>query len=151
MAIDPARDVILVTVNGFNALYAIDPGAPDREITQVSSAGNQPVISEYAALEYAPNLDRFVYYSANDGPQIYSIAAPSDPHGSQLTSGAWIWRSLLDQGNRLDPVAHAQGISSFGVNKSHTFGRFRVATYGRTDVAILVRHTDTPVYAIRLD
>ena len=35
-------------------------------------------------------------------------------------------------------------------NKSHTFGRFRVATYGRTDVAILVRHTETPVYAMRL-
>jgi hypothetical protein len=150
MAMDPARDIILVTVNESNALNAIDPSAPDREIARISSAGDQPAIAEFAALEYAPNFDRFVYYSANDGPQIYSIAAPSGTNWSQLTSGAWTWRSLLGERNRLDPVAHAQVISSFSVNKSHTFGRFRVATYGRTDVAILVRHTDTPVYAIRL-
>jgi len=150
MAMDPARDIILVTVSESNALNAIDPSAPDREIARISSAGNQPIISEFAALEYAPNLDQFVYFSANDGPQIYSIAAPSGSKWSQLTGGAWTWRSLLHERNRLDPVAHAQGISSFGVNKSHTFGRFRVATYGRTDVAILVRHTDTPVYALRL-
>lgn len=150
MAIDPVRDIILVTVNESNALYAIDPEEPDREMARISSSGNHPAIAEFPALEYAPNLDRFVYYSANNGPRIYSIAAPSGTNWLQLTGGVWTWRSLLDERNRLDPVAHAQGISSFEVNKSHTFGRFRVATYGRTDVAILVRHTDTPVYAIRL-
>ena len=58
-------------------LYIIDPSEPTREIARLSSEGDQPVISEYAALEYAPNLDQLVYYSANDGPRIYSIAAPS--------------------------------------------------------------------------
>jgi len=45
-----------------------------------------------------------------------------------------------------DPIAHAAALSAHGVNRDHTFGRFRVVTYGETEVAILVRHTDTPVY-----
>ncbi|MGE5303775.1 MAG: hypothetical protein ACM3TN_10635 [Alphaproteobacteria bacterium] len=151
MAMDPRRDIILVTVHGANALHAIDPSAPAREIVRVPSTGDPPVISEYAALEYAPNLDRFVYYSANDGPQFYSVAAPSDSGWLQLTTGSWTWASLLEGRNSLDPIAHAQAISAYAVNRSHTFGRFRVATYGSTDVAILVRHTDTPVYAMRLN
>ena len=151
MAMDPARDIIIVAVGAENALYAIDPSAPERESTRLPPTGDQPVISEYAALEYAPNLDRFVYYSANDGPQIHSITAPSGSGWSPLTSGVWAWASLLERRNSLNPIAHAQAMSKYSVNTSHTFGRFRVATYGRTDVAILVRHTDTPVYAMRLN
>jgi hypothetical protein len=151
MAIDPVRDIIVVIISSSNALYAIDPSAPARELAGLSSSGNQPVISDYAALEYATNLDRFVYYSANDGPQIYSIAAPAGSTWLELTTGPWIWRRVLNDANRLDPIAHAAALSTHGVNKSHTFGRFRIATYGRTDVAILVRHTDTPVYAMRLN
>jgi len=33
----------------------------------------------------------------------------------------------------------------------HTFGRFRVASWGSIDVALLIRHVDTPVYALRLN
>jgi hypothetical protein len=151
MSIDSVRDIIVVLVNASNTLYAIDPGEPARVAVRLSSSANQPTISECAALEYAPNLDQFVYCSANDGPQIYSIAAPAGSSWAQLTAHAWIWRSVLSDGNNLDPVAHAAALSHYAVNRSHTFGRFRVATYGRTDVAILVRHTDTPVYAMRLN
>jgi hypothetical protein len=150
MQIDPVRDLIAVMFSASNSLYAIDPSAPDRELVRLVSCGNQPVISEYAALEYAPNLDQFVYYSANDGPQVYAIKAPAGSGWSQVTEGSWTWRCILNDDNRLDPISHAQALSSYGVNRSHTFGRFRVATYGETDVAILVRHTDTPVYAMRL-
>ena len=146
MQIDPVRDIIIVVVSAFDALYAVEPGQPQREIIPLTSSGNKPLISEYAALEYAPNLDRFVYYSANDGPQIYSIAAPA---GSSLTGGAWTWQGLVNN-DGLDPIADAQAISKHAVNRSHTFGRFRIATYGKIDLAILVRHIDTPVYAMRL-
>ena len=151
MATDPVRDIIVVIISSSNALYAIDPSAPARDLAGLSSSENQPVISDYAALEYATNLDRFVYYSANDGPQIYSIAAPAGSTWSELTTGPWTWGRVLNDVNRLDPIAHAAALSTYGVNKSHTFGRFRIATYGPTDVAILVRHTDTPVYAMRLN
>ena len=151
MALDPARDIVALIVGATDALYAIDPGAPEREIAQLSSSGDRPKISECAALEYAPNGKRFVYYSANDGPQIYSIAAPAGSEWPELTAGVWNWDKLLDDRNNLDPVADAHAISSCAVNRSHTFGRFRVATYGTVDVAILVRHIDTPVYAMRLN
>lgn len=150
MQIDPERDIIVVLVSAWDALYAIDPSAPAQEITPLLSAGLKPVITPYAAIEYAPNLDQFVYYSANDGPHIYSITAPTGSTWSQLTAGPWTWRSILSAGNCLDPIADAQAMSSYAVSRSHTFGRFRIATYGRTDVAILVRHSDTPVYALRL-
>ena len=144
MAFQPARDIIAVIVGSADALYAIDPSAPDREIVRLSSSGDRPKISEYAALEYAPNLDRLVYYSANDGPHIYSIAAPAGSKWSDLIAGAWNWHKLLNDKNNLDPVSHAHAISSYAMNTAHTFGRFRVATYGTIDVAILVRHTDSP-------
>lgn len=146
MQIDPTRDIIIVAVNAFNALFGIEPSQPQRESVPVKSSGNKPLISEYAALEYAPNLDRFVYYSANDGPQIYSIAAPA---GSPLLEGTWAWQGIVNN-DSLDPVADAQAISKHAVNRSQTFGRFRIATYGSIDLAILVRHIDTPVYALRL-
>ena len=151
MAIDPMRDIIVAIVSASNALYALDPTEPAREIARLSSGGDQPTISEYAALEYAPNLNRFVYYSAHDGPQIYSVAAPSGSMRSQLTAAVWSWTNMLSSDNRLDPVAHAAATSKFPVNRDHTFGRFRVAAYGLVDVAILIRHTDTPVYAMRLN
>ena len=151
MQIDPVRDIIVVVVGASNALFVIDPSDPGRESARLSSEGDQPVISEYAALEYAPNLDQFVYYSATEGPRIYSIGAPSRSTWSELTAGVWIWQNLLRDSNGPDPITHAASMSKYTVNKDHTFGRFRVATYGQTDVAILIRHTDTPVYAMRLN
>ena len=150
MAVDPVRDIIVVVAAATNALYGINPAEPEREIMRLASICDQPMISEYAALEYAPNLDRLIYYSAKDGPRIFSIAAPPGSTWPELIAGAWTWRSLLCDDNHLDPIAHAAAKSAYGVNRDHTFGRFRVATYGETDLAILVRHTDTPVYAIKL-
>lgn len=151
MAFDPVRNILGVIVSTSSALYAIDPSAPEREFVRLSSSEDRPGISPYAALEYAPNLDRFVYYSANDGPQIYSIAAPADSKWSDLTNSTWIWNRLINDANKLDPISDAQAISSSAINKAHTFGRFRLAAYGSVDVAILVRHTDTPVYAMRIN
>jgi hypothetical protein len=150
MAIDPVRDIIIVAAGSATTLYAINPSEPAGDMAQLSCFGDRPVISEYAALEYAPNLDRFVYYSANDGPQLYSIVAPARSTWTELVSGTWKWSSIPNSDNRLDPIAHAAARSKYPVNQDHTFGRFRVATYGHTDVAILVRHIDTPVYAMRL-
>ena len=150
MKIDPVRDIIVVVVHALDALYAIDPSDLGKPIARLSSAGTKPKITEYAAIEYARGLDRLVYYSANDRAHIYSIEAPSGSTWPQLTPGTWVWRKILDDENTLDPIADAAAISSHQVNRSHTFGRFRVTTYGSTDVAILVRHIDTPVYAMRL-
>jgi hypothetical protein len=127
MQIDPVRDIIVVVVSASNALFAIDPSDPGREIARLSSEGDPPVISEYAALEYAPNLDRFVYYSANDGPQIYSIASPAGSTWPQLVAGAWTWRSLLNEGNRLDPVHKRRALILRSEFESH-LRTIRVAT-----------------------
>jgi hypothetical protein len=150
MAIDPKRDIIVVVAHAENTVFAIDPSAPERKMARLSSIGERPVLSKFGSIEYAVNLDRLVYYSANDGPQIYSIQAPADSGWEQLIAGSWTWQCLLDKKNRLDPIVDAYSSSSYSVNRSHTFGRFRVASYADADVAVLVRHTDTPVYAIRI-
>jgi hypothetical protein len=95
-------------------------------------------------------LDSLIYYSANDSPRVYSLTPPAGSNWPELVSKNWTWRCLLSDGNRLDPIADAAAISSYPVNKKHIFGRFRIATFGQTAVAILVRHTDTPVYAMKL-
>jgi hypothetical protein len=150
MAIDPERDMIVVVAGAANALYALDPKAPAGDLTRLSSTGEQPVLAEFAGLEYAPNLHRLVYYSARNGPQVYSMSGPHGSSWTQRTNGAWKWRSILNGDNQLDPIAHGASCTMFGINKDHTFGRFRVASYGAVDLAVLIRHVDSPVYAMRL-
>lgn len=149
MSIDPTRDMLVLAVHARDALCVLDLEHPEQDLTQVVSSTDRPQISEYAALEFAPNLETFVYCSAATGATPYSIAVPGAGY-REAAEGVWLWRTLLDECNTLDPVADASRVSAFEVSRSHTFGRFRIATYGEVDVAILVRHTDSPVYAMRL-
>lgn len=150
MTIDPQRDLIVVLVHGLNDLYAIDPAESDQSSVRLSSRGSKPTIKPYSAIEYASNLDALIYYSANDGPNICSIKAPGGSTWSQLTSRNWSWTNILETGNSIDPIADAAAASRHRIKRAHTFGRFRVATYDSADVAILVRHVDSPVYVMRL-
>jgi hypothetical protein len=50
----------------------------------------------------------------------------------------------------LDPVVDAAAQSCHHVNQAHTFGRFRIAHFDDIDLALLVRHVDSPIYAMRL-
>ena len=59
------------------------------------------------------------------------------------------WRALSSQAS-LDPVEDAATQSRHHVNRAHTFGRFRIAHFGDADLALLIRHVDSPVYAMRL-
>jgi hypothetical protein len=150
MAIDPARDIIVVAVHARDALCAIDPAQPGKPLAQLNSSANQPRIGEYAALEYAPNLGALIYFSAAPGAAVYSITPPGGASWAELTAGEWHWETLHDETNALDPVTDARRASAHEVSITHTFGRFRVATYAGVDVALLVRHIDSPVYAMRL-
>jgi len=150
MQIDPLRDLIVVAVHDFDALCAIDQNAPADPPVPLVSTAPKPRLSPYPALEYAANLDRLIYYSAADGARAYAIAAPQGGHWRALTSMPWTWRPVASGANRLDPISDAAALSKYPINRNHTFGRFRVAAFGTRDVGILVRHVDTPVYAIRL-
>jgi hypothetical protein len=150
MSIDPAHDIIVVLVHSRNRLCAIDPTHPGRPLMQLHSSTSKPRIRKYAAIEYSPNLHGFLYYSAADGAVIYKITPPVGERLTELRDGIWTWVDLLDKQNSLDPIADADRASAHHTNLSHTFGRFRIATYADIDVAILVRHVDSPVYAMRL-
>jgi hypothetical protein len=150
MAIDPAGDIIVVLVHSRNELCAIDPACPEMPIFQLCSSAGKPRTHEYAALEYSPNLHGFLYYSAVDGANLYKITPAYGKNWTELTNGIWTWEPLLHKQNSLNPIADARRASAHEINVSHTFGRFRIATYADVDVALLVRHVDSPVYAIRL-
>ena len=150
MAVDPARDILIATDHAAGRLVAIDPNEPSRDAIALISAGMIEKISPYAQLEYANNLARLIYYSANDGAALYSIAAPSASSRRNLVESPWQWQSQINAANGLDPIADAASFSAHPINRDHVFGRFRVTSYDSIDLAILVRHTDSPVYAIRL-
>jgi hypothetical protein len=149
MQIDPMRDIIVVLVHARGSLFAINPVDPAGAAVPLRSGGIPPRIAEFAALEYARNLDRLVYYSADDGTTIRTIAAPKGASWSTLTTGEWEWAAYA--GDIQDPIADAKARSRHSRNWRHTFGRFRVASWGSIDVALLIRHVDTPVYALRLN
>jgi hypothetical protein len=149
MQIDPRRDIVAVLAHAHDGLFAIDPADPAAPAARLRLCGTRPRIAEYAALEYAPNLDRLIYYSAQHGAAVHTIAAPKGCGWSTLVAGEWDWRLCAD--DSFDPVADARAVSRHAGHWRHTFGRFRVATWGSTDVALLIRHVDTPVYALRLN
>lgn len=139
MQIHPIADVILFSLHARDLIGSIDPRYPADPICPVKSIGNKPTIHEYAALEYAPGLGSLVYYSAVDGANVYAIDWDGEARWRILTAPA-----------SLNPIADAASQSSYRVNQAHAFGRFRVAHFGDFDVAILVRHVDSPVYAMLL-
>jgi hypothetical protein len=151
MQIDPVRDIIVVSVHAHDALYAIDPADPGREIERFESAGPKPVLRPYAAMEYAPNLACLVYFSPLDGGIIYTIKGPHGRRSHGELAEKWNWHACRPVPDTLDPIAHAASRSRYPVNLSQTFGRFRIASFDAIDLAILVRHVDSPVYAIRLN
>ena len=107
--------------------------------------GCKPVLQPYAALEYAPNMARLVYFSPLDNGVVYTVEGPS-----ATFMAAWVWDAHEPAANTLRPIADAAIRSRFPLNMSHAFGRFRIASFGAIDLALLVRHVDTPVYAMRL-
>ncbi|HEX7272423.1 MAG TPA: hypothetical protein VF420_09760 [Casimicrobiaceae bacterium] len=151
MQIEPACDLIVVAAHARQALYAIDPGAPGAEAARLDSTGEKPLLRAYAALQYAPNLRCVVYFSPLDHGSVFTLAAPAPERTPVNLSRPWRWVARLPEAGTLDPIADAAGRSRFPVNLEQCFGRFRVVSFGTIDVAMLVRHVDTPVYAMRLD
>lgn len=155
MAYDPSADKLFVVDHVRNRLGQLDPGSPSQPLVYLTSSGN-PRLSPYAALEYSPRLDSLIYYSARDGAKTWRIWReswrPEREHERNKTRdrAACRWECLLDAANRLDPIAHADQQTRHPNQRDHTFGRFRVASFAKMDLAVLVRHVDSPVYAMRL-
>jgi hypothetical protein len=139
MQIHPDADTILVALHARDTMAVIDPSRPGDAISVCVSYSCKPRLHEYAALEYAAQSGSLVYYSAADGAAVYAIDWDGEAH----------WR-VLSAGNSLDPVADAAAQSRYHVNLAHTFGRFRVAHFDDADLALMVRHVDSPVYAMLL-
>ena len=151
MQIEPIHDIIVVSVHARNELHAIDPADPGRAIVRLRSAGARPRLRPYAALEYAANLARLVYFSPVDDGIVYTIAAANARRPGGKFDDEWTWHACQPVADSLRPIADAASQSRFAVNMSQVFGRFRIASFGAIDLAILVRHVDSPVYAWRLN
>jgi hypothetical protein len=151
MQIDPVRDIIVVSVHARDELHALDPADPARGVVRLRSVGPKPLLRPFAALEYAPNIARLVYFSPSDDGIVFTIA----PSPERVSAGGpfeeWGWQAHQPAAGTLRPIADAASSSRFGVNLSHVFGRFRIASIEGVDVAILLRHVDSPVYALRLN
>ena len=150
MQLDPVVDVIVVAVHTRNEICAIDPSDPRRAIERIESAGSKPVLQPYAAMAYAPNLACVVYFSPLDNGTVYLVAPHEARRSSDALSGKWTWRSCQPAAGTRDPIADAARRSRYPVHLSQAFGRFRIASFGAIDLAVLVRHVDTPVYVMRL-
>jgi hypothetical protein len=150
MRIDPIHDTIVAVVHAQNELYGIDPARPERPAARLESVGSKPVLRPYAALEHAPNLSALVYFSPEDEGTIYAISRANESRSTDKFSGVWRWEAVVPSSDTANPIAAAAARSRYPVNRSHVFGRFRVASFGIVDIGILLRHIDSPVFALRL-
>jgi len=151
MQIDPRGNVVVIAAHRKDTLFALNPGSPESPVQQLSEDRTELSLSPYAAFEFAPNLDCFVYFSANQGGKIYAVHAPSGFSWSELVSGIWRWSCLSASGPALNPISHASAVTSYGINREHVFGKLRIASFEGIDMAVLVRHVDTPVYVMKLN
>jgi len=139
MQIHPVADIILVSLHARDCLACIDPNNPEDPISPVSSDAAKPQLHGYAALEYSQTLEAFVYYSALDGAVIHAVD----------WGDVAMWRVLSSTAS-LDPISNAAAQSRYPINRALTLGRFRIAHFENADLALLVRHIDSPVYAMLL-
>lgn len=151
MQIDPVRDVIVMAVHARNALYALDPANPAKPIVRLFSAGQKPLLRPCAALEYAPNLASLVYFSPVDDGTLYTITPSRERDADEAAFDEWTWQAHHPADESLRPIVDAAAQTRLRTNASHVFGRFRIAAIGAIDLAILVRHVDSPVYVRRLN
>ncbi|MDQ6620468.1 MAG: hypothetical protein M3Z31_12380 [Pseudomonadota bacterium] len=151
MQIDPLRDIIVVSVHARDELHALDPSEPGRDICRLRSVGSKPRLRPFAALEYAPTAACLVYFSPMDEGIVYTIAPTRERNSGGGSPEQWTWQARQPAEGTLKPIADAAARSRFRVNLSHSFGRFRIAPIEGVDVAILVRHVDSPVYALKLN
>jgi hypothetical protein len=151
MQIDPLRDEIVVSVHARDELCALSPADPARPIVRLRSIGPKPRLQPFAALEYAPNVGRLVYFSPVDNGTVFSIAPAREPRPGNGSSEEWLWQTHPPEAGSLNPITDAASRSHFGAHPTHAFGRFRIASIAGIDVAILVRHIDSPVYVRRLN
>jgi hypothetical protein len=136
---EPCADLLVFAVHACNALATINPEHPEQPLASLESKGDRPRLSPYAALEYAPRAGKLVYYSALDGPSMYAIDIRDEAHWQKIAAA-----------DSVDPITDAAAQSEFPVNLSHTFGRFRIASFAELELAVLVRHVDSSVFAMRL-
>lgn len=139
MQFHPAADKIVVALHARDALAVIDPNCPGDALATVTSRGPKPRIRECAALEYSAGMGSLVYCSAADSATVYGIDWDADARWYVVSVPAGP-----------DPVADAAAQSRYPVNRAHTFGRFRIAHFDAIDLAVLIRHVDSAVYAMRL-
>ena len=139
MQIHAETDTIVVALHGRDALAVIDPNKPGDAIAPAASVGPKPRLHPYAALEYAPGTGSLVYYSAADGAVVYGIDWSGEARWCTLSAptslepGCGRSRSVP---SHCQPSAYVWAVSGGALRQG--------------DLAVLVRHVDSPVYAMRL-
>jgi len=152
MQIDPGRDVILVAAHAPDRCFLLDPAHPEAALQPIAESGARPVLMPHAALEFSATLDAFVYFCGRSGTSVHLLKPPSRK-GPGYGNDRWTWSELNAAERGLDPIRDAARRSRHAVHSNHVFGRFRIIEYGgypAVTLAILVRHVDSPVYAMRL-
>ena len=147
MQIDPRRNIILVAAHAMSDVYLMDPDDPESPLVPITQTGSRPPIAEYSALEYSDAFDCFVFFTSARSEEVFYLKSPTATSTNGLIAGTWIWSSLRSS---LNPIMDAREASILCRHPEHVFGRFRVVDYKFATLAVLVRHIDSPVYAIRL-
>ena len=145
----PALDLLVVASHARDALGVIEPSHPGAPIGWLTSTGDRPRLAAYAALQYASLSGALVYCAPRNGGAVYAIDPPAAGL-SQATKAHWHWRRIDAPDRSVDPFEDAARCSLGAVNRHHLFGRLRIATFADADYAVLVRHVDSPVYAMCL-
>tara|TARA_R110002095_G_scaffold101165_3_gene88949 strand:- start:575 stop:1894 length:1320 start_codon:yes stop_codon:yes gene_type:complete len=149
MAYDPAQDRLIIAEHKKSRLLSINPAALDEPIRSLISCPTT-AMHPYASLEYAPTMNALIYCSAANAGELFCIRKDGSSNIADPNRATCSWEGITAATNQLNPITDAAKTSQHPTNLKQTFGRFRVASYDGVDIGILIRHIDSPVYAIKL-
>jgi hypothetical protein len=134
---DPVNDIFVYTQFRYSGqVYAVDLKNPAAPRVALKETGDIPVKSGGNGWAWSDKRQAFLYWRRGAGVYEFKLV------DGDWATGTWRWTNLTSSANSVVP----QDMTT----DNGVYSRFRVATWGDEEAAVVVNRHDGPVYAFRI-
>lgn len=134
---DPVNDIFVYTQFRYaGQVYAVDLKNPAAPRVALKETGDIPAKSGGNGWAWSDKRQAFLYWRRGAGVYEFKLV------DGDWATGTWRWTNLTSSANSVVP----QDMTT----DNGVYSRFRVATWGDEEVAVVVNRHDGPVYAFRI-
>ncbi|MEQ1800508.1 MAG: hypothetical protein ABL989_01180 [Gammaproteobacteria bacterium] len=134
---DPVNDIFVYTQFRYSGkIFAVDLKNPGAARVELKETGDIPAKSGGNGWAWSDKRQAFLYWRRGAGVYEFKLV------DGDWATGTWRWTNLTASANAVVP----QDMTT----DNGVYSRFRVATWGNEEVAVVVNRHDGPVYAFRI-